>query len=81
MKQGWIMGTDDKSEEVAKAERRWTNEQALANASIEGHVPCAEFLADCEAWVEGTMTNEEVMARSLARALAADKVRKASASR
>lgn len=59
--------------DVAKAERRWASKQALANASIEGHLPSKEYLADCQAWVDGTMTNEEAGARSLARALAADK--------
>lgn len=59
--------------DTAKAERRWANDQALANASIEGHVPSPEFLEDCEAVIQGTMTNEEARARSLERALAADK--------
>ena len=59
--------------DVAKAERRWASEQALANASIEGHLPSQEYLADCQAWVDGSMTNEEARARSLARALIADK--------
>lgn len=61
------------SDESKQAMRRWASEQALANASIEGHVPSGEFLVDCEAVVMGTMTNEEARARSLARALAADK--------
>ncbi len=55
---------------VAIAKRRWANDQALANASIEGYVPCPEFLADSEAVIQGTMTEEESRARSLARALA-----------
>lgn len=59
--------------DVAKAERRWASEQALANASIEGHLPSQGYLSDCQAWVDGTMTNAEARARSLARALAADK--------
>jgi hypothetical protein len=56
--------------EVQIAERRWANRQALANASIEGFVPCPEFLGDCEAVIQGEMTEEESRARSLARALA-----------
>lgn len=59
--------------DVAKTERRWASEQALANASIEGHLPSQEYLSDCQAWVDGTMTNEEARARCLARALTADK--------
>ena len=59
--------------DIAKAERRWASEQALANANIEGHLPSQEYPADCQAWVGGSMTNEEARARSLARALAADK--------
>ena len=66
--------TRHKSEdEVAKAERRWATKQALASSRIEGHIPSPEFLADCDALDEGTMTTDEVGARSLERALAADK--------
>ena len=57
---------------TTKAERRLAHEQALASSRISGHVPSPEFLADCEAVIEGTMTNEEARARSLARALAKD---------
>jgi hypothetical protein len=64
----------DKSE-LAIAERRWANRQAIANASIEGFVPSPEFLADCEAVVLGTINEEEARARSLARALAAQAAR------
>ena len=55
-----------------KAERQLSHEQALASTRIEGHEPTAEFLADCEAVVEGTMTPDQARAASLARALAAD---------
>ena len=57
----------------SQAERRWAHEQALASTRIEGHVPSPEFLADCEAVIAGTMTNEEAGARSLVRALAKDR--------
>ena len=50
-------------------ERSWSMRQAIASSIIEGHVPTAEFLADCEAIVEGRMTHEEAGARNLARAL------------
>ena len=53
------------------AERRRRVEQAIADARIEGHVPSPEFLADCEAYIEGRMTLDEARARSAARALAA----------
>ena len=68
----------DKSE-LAIAERRWANRQALANASIEGYVPSPEFLADCEAVVLGTMTEEEARGRSRARALAMEAASKVKA--
>ncbi len=55
------------------AERRYAHEQALANTRIEGHVPTAEFLADCEAVISGSMTREQARAASLARALAKDR--------
>lgn len=57
---------------TSKAARRWAHEQALASTRIEGHQPSPEFLADCEAVIAGTMTNEEARAASLARALAKD---------
>jgi hypothetical protein len=57
---------------LSKAERRWAHEQALASTRIEGHEPSQEFLADCEAVIEGRMTTAQARAASLARAL--DKV-------
>lgn len=57
---------------TTKAQRRVAHEQALASTRIEGHQPSAEFLADCEAVIEGTMTREQARAASLARALAAE---------
>lgn len=56
----------------AKVQRRQAHEQALASTRIEGHKPSAEFLADCEAVVEGSMTHDEARAASLRRALARD---------
>jgi hypothetical protein len=55
---------------TTKAERRLAHEQALASTRIEGHAPTPEFLADCAAVIEGTMTREQARAASLARALA-----------
>ncbi len=57
----------------SEAERRLAHEQALANTRISGHVPTPEFLADCEAEIQGTLTLEQVRARSLERALAKDR--------
>ena len=57
---------------TTEAERRLAHEQALASTRISGHLPSPEFLADCEAVIEGKMTNEEGRAKSLARALAKD---------
>lgn len=57
---------------TTKAQRRLAHEQALASTRIEGHQPSPEFLADCEAVIEGTMTHEQARAASLARALAKD---------
>ena len=65
---------------TTKAERRLAHEQALASTRIEGHLPSREFLADCAAVIEGTMTSEEARARSLARALAQDKAAERAAS-
>lgn len=56
-----------------EAERRWAHMQALANTRISGHEPTPEFLADCEAIIKGTMTQEQAQAASLARALAKER--------
>jgi hypothetical protein len=58
---------------TTKAGRRLAHEQALASTRIESHVPTPDFLADCEAVIEGMMTREQARAASLARALAKDK--------
>lgn len=58
---------------TTKAQRRMAHEQALASTRIEGHQPSPEFLADCEAVIEGTMTRDQARAASLARALTKDK--------
>lgn len=57
----------------SEAERRAAHEQALASTRISGHAPTPEFLSDVEAVINGTMTNEEARAASLARALAKDR--------
>lgn len=62
---------------TTKARRRLAHEQALASTRIEGHQPSPEFLADCEAVIEGTMTHDQARAASLARALARDRAAKA----
>lgn len=64
-----------------KAERRHAHEQALASSRISGHEPSAEFLADCEAVIEGTMSIDQAGAASLARALAKDRAIAAAASK
>lgn len=57
---------------TTKAARRLAHEQALASTRIEGHRPSAEFLADCEAVIEGSMSHEQARAASLARAQVRD---------
>ncbi|MCF8533287.1 MAG: antitoxin VbhA family protein [Reyranella sp.] len=54
-------------------ERRAHLDQALASTRLEGHVPTPEYLADCEDFIAGRITRDEVMARSTARALAAER--------
>lgn len=50
------------------AERRAALDQALASTRIEGHQPSPEFLADCDKFVAGEMTDDEMAAESLRRA-------------
>ena len=59
--------------EETAAERRAYLDQALASTRLEGHVPTPEFLADREEYIAGRITREEAMARSTARALAAER--------
>ena len=65
---------------MTQAERRIGVEQALANTRIEGHVPTAEFSADMDAYVKGTLTLDEVRDRSTARATALDQAARTKAS-
>jgi len=55
------------------AERRAHLDQALASTRLEGHVPTPEFLSDCEDYIAGRITRDEIMARSAARALATER--------
>lgn len=57
----------------SEAERRAAHEQALASTRVSGHQPTADFLADSEAVIVGAMTELQARARSLARAIAADR--------
>lgn len=57
----------------AEAERRIAMEQALASTRISGHEPTPEFLADCEALINGTLSEDQVRAASAARAAAMDR--------
>lgn len=59
--------------EIKKSILRSHFEQAHASSRIEGHIPAPEYLADCEAVIEGIITLDELQARSLARARNADR--------
>jgi len=51
------------------AERRAGLDQALASTRLSGHVPRLEFLADCEDYIAGRITHEEILAREIKRVL------------
>lgn len=68
-----------KTSDQERSLRRQWHEQALASTRLEGHEPTPEFLADCEAVIEGTLSREEARARSLARALAKDQAARVAA--
>jgi hypothetical protein len=59
--------------DILKIQRRLAHEQALASTRISGHQPSPEFLRDCEAVIEGSMTRDQAAAASLERALAKDR--------
>lgn len=64
--------SDTRSDGRSVAMRRWHLEQALASTRLEGHVPSADFLADCEAMITGQLTADEVRVRVIQRAKDAD---------
>ena len=53
---------------TTKAERRYAIEQGLANTRIEGHKPTSDFLADCNAVVEGSLSIDQAIKASVVRA-------------
>lgn len=54
------------------AERCQRLEQALASTRISGHEPTPEYLADCQAFIEGQLSVEELRERIIERAKDAD---------
>ena len=68
-----MMKPENAMASLAEEERRRSLAQALASTRIEGHVPSPEFLADCERFARGEITQEDIRAASLARARAADR--------
>ncbi len=58
---------------LTEQDRRRAMAQGLANTRIEGHVPTSEFLADCERYAQGQMTDEQMHAASLERARAIER--------
>ena len=57
---------------TTEAERRRAHLDAVASARIEGFVPDEAFSADADAFIAGTLSNDEARERSLARAVAAE---------
>ena len=51
------------------AKRRASLDQALASTRLEGHVPTPEFLSDCEDYIAGRITDDEILAREVKRVL------------
>jgi|GEM_PF-6468413 len=48
----------------------WRALQSQASSGIEGHIPSNEYLTDCEDYIAGRKTLDDVRAASLSRALA-----------
>ncbi|MGI9026667.1 MAG: antitoxin VbhA family protein [Burkholderiaceae bacterium] len=67
------MRTENVISALTEQDRRRAMEQALASGRIEGHVPSAAYLADCERFVRGEMTDEQMLAASLERAHATER--------
>lgn len=55
------------------AQRRLHLEQALENTRISGHEPTAEYLADLEALLAGSLNEDEVRQRIIDRAIESDR--------
>lgn len=68
------MTTNDTDSPVSAGEEalplppQWHAQQAVANARIEGFEPSPAFEADFAQVTDGSMTQEQYLARSLARA-------------
>ena len=58
---------DDGQTQHGEAQRRHWAKQAIANARIEGFVPDQAFLDDMEQVIQNTMTDDEAVARCIAR--------------
>ena len=56
---------------LGQLSRQLAMAQALADTRISGHAPTPEFIADCDAVIEGQMTYEQAIAASLERAIRA----------
>lgn len=67
-----IPPTDPAPSFTSVAQRRLNLRQAIACSRLEGFEPDAAFLADCEAYVSGTMTLDDIGRAATARALAAE---------
>lgn len=62
-----FMQIPDTEEDAGLAARREIATQAHANSRIEGFVdPDEKYLADVRAYIEGTKTNEDILAELLA---------------
>ena len=58
---------DDGQTQHGEVQRRHWAKQAIANARIEGFVPDQAFLDDMEQVIQNTMTDDEAVARCIAR--------------
>lgn len=58
---------DNSAENLLRHDRMINMEQAVANQCVEGFSPSPEYLDDCQKYVNGELTSEDLIQRAKAR--------------
>lgn len=58
---------NNSSENLMRHDRMMNMEQAVANQCVEGFSPSPEYLTDCQQYINGELTSEDLIQRTKAR--------------
>ncbi|MDO8336512.1 MAG: antitoxin VbhA family protein [Candidatus Saccharibacteria bacterium] len=58
---------NNSSENLRRHDRMMNMEQAVANQCVEGFTPSADYLDDCQKYVNGELTSDDLIQRTKAR--------------